>query len=232
MSKSPVILALDCDEIQTAYDWIEATRESISIYKIGLEFFLKFGSQGVRELQSAGDFELFLDLKLHDIPNTVRGAVESVKDLSPRFLTVHAAGGAEMISTAVSSARYVDITAVTVLTSIDTPSLQKMGLSVSPLTLAASLAINAVEAGARAVVCSPLEVTAIRAIVGESVTLITPGVRPIDSGLGDQVRVMTPKDALAAGADLLVIGRPITSYFATSATAMRDRAAEICGSLT
>ena len=100
MVKSPIILALDTKDLDTAKSWISATNNSISIYKVGLEFFLKFGAAGLQELRSHGDFEVFLDLKLHDIPNTVAGAVASVRDLSPKFLTVHASGGGEMIRAA------------------------------------------------------------------------------------------------------------------------------------
>lgn len=231
MNKSPVILALDCDSVEVAKSWIEATRESISTYKVGLEFFLAFGSQGIHELRSAGDFDLFLDLKLHDIPNTVSGAVQSVRDLDPRFLTVHASGGKQMITAAVDGAPDIAITAVTVLTSIDSSTLAEMGIALKPLELARSLAINSVKAGARALVCSPLEVAEIRAAVGPDITLITPGVRPADSQLGDQLRVMTPKAAMSAGSDYLVIGRPITSFYKESAQAMKKRAHEICESL-
>jgi len=231
VNKSPVILALDCDSVEVAKSWIEATRESISTYKVGLEFFLAFGSQGIQELRSAGDFDLFLDLKLHDIPNTVSGAVQSVRDLQPRFLTVHASGGKEMVSAAVHGAPDIVITAVTVLTSIDSSTLAEMGIGVEPLEFATSLAVNSVAAGARALVCSPLEVAQIRAAVGPEIILITPGVRPTDSQLGDQLRVMTPKDAIVAGSDYLVIGRPITSYYKDSAAAMKRRAQEICESL-
>lgn len=231
MNKSPVILALDCDSVEIAKSWIEATRESISTYKVGLEFFLAFGSQGIHELRSAGDFDLFLDLKLHDIPNTVSGAVQSVRDLDPRFLTVHASGGKQMITAAVDGAPGIAITAVTVLTSIDSSTLAEMGIALKPLELARSLAINSVKAGARALVCSPLEVAEIRAAVGPDITLITPGVRPADSQLGDQLRVMTPKAAISAGSDYLVIGRPITAFYKESAQAMNKRAHEICESL-
>jgi len=234
MSKvsSPVILALDIDDIETAKKWIEATRSSIDIYKVGLEFFLKFGIPGLQQLRDHGDFELFLDLKLHDIPNTVVGAVNSIRDLAPRFLTVHASGGSQMIKAASAAAPKIEITAVTVLTSLDGEELSNMGINVSPLHLAIALAKNSVTAGARAIVCSPLEVAAIRTAVGDEITLITPGVRPADSELGDQSRVMLPKEAIAAGANYLVIGRPITSYFAQSPRAMSERANQIVESLS
>ena len=232
MKSSPIILALDTDDLSTARQWIELTREAVDIYKVGLEFFLKFGADGLRSLREGADFELFLDLKLHDIPNTVAGAIASVRELSPKFLTVHAAGGSAMIRAAAEAAPSIAITAVTVLTSLDATELSHMGISQGPLNYALSLATNSVVGGARAIVCSPLEVAAIRASVGSAIELITPGVRPLGAEVGDQSRVMTPEEAIAAGSDFLVIGRPITSYFAKSPAAMRERALQIRESLS
>jgi orotidine-5'-phosphate decarboxylase len=231
-ANSPIILALDSDDLSTAQQWIEATRESIDIYKVGLEFFLKHGAKGLQELREVSEFELFLDLKLHDIPNTVAGAVSSIRELKPRFLTVHAAGGGAMVKAAVEAAPEISITGVTVLTSLSAEELSLMGVEKSPLDYAVSLAKRASESGARAIVCSPLEVAAIRAEVGSQIELITPGVRPVGSELGDQSRVMTPSEAVAAGANFLVIGRPISSYFQRSPEAMRERAHEILESLS
>ena len=229
---SPIILALDTDELDTAVKWIEATADSVDIYKVGLEFFLKHGAAGLRELRNTGHFELFLDLKLHDIPNTVAGAVRSIRELQPRFLTVHASGGSAMIKTAAEAGPAISITAVTVLTSLDQAELSNMGIDLPPLDFAVSLARNAVASGARAIVCSPMEVTAIRSAVGSEIEIITPGVRPADSELGDQSRVMTPREGIIAGADYLVIGRPITSYYAQSSQAMRERSQQILESLS
>ena len=231
-SKSRIILALDTDELELAGQWIQATHKSIDVYKVGLEFFLKFGHEGVKKLYEYADFELFLDLKLHDIPNTVAGAVSAVREIEPKFLTVHASGGAQMINAAATGAPEIDITAVTVLTSLSESMLKEMGMESTPLDLAIALAKNSVNAGARAIVCSPLEVAAIRGAVGKEPTLITPGVRPADSQVGDQSRVMTPEDAIDAGANFLVIGRPITSYFKESAEAMSKRAAQILDSIS
>lgn len=225
-------MALDTNEITTAVNWIEATHDSIDIYKVGLEFFLKFGAAGLQELSHHGNFQLFLDLKLHDIPNTVVGAVSSIRRLNPKFLTVHAAGGAAMIQAAANAAPEISITAVTVLTSLDESELRKMGIDSTPLAFATALATNAVLAGAKAIVCSPLEVAVIRELVGPDVVLITPGVRPADSDLEDQSRVMTPRDAMNAGATFIVVGRPITSYFKKSSKAMGERAAEVLESIS
>ena len=139
------------------------------------------------------------------------GAAAAVADLDPMFLTVHASGGAEMIAAAVAALPRTRITAVTVLTSLDAGALQAIGLEGTPRDAAVKLAVLAVGAGARAVVCSPQEVAAIRAAVGSEITLITPGVRPVGEDMGDQKRVATPAQAISDGADLLVIGRPITA---------------------
>ena len=208
---SPIIVALDTPDIDTARSWIESTNEVVKIYKTGLEFFLKHGAPGISQLREAGDFELFLDLKLHDIPNTVASATKSVSGINPKFMTVHASGGRDMVSAAVSAAPHIDITAVTILTSLSESDISEIGFKDSALSSAVNLAKVSVEAGARAIVCSPLEVASIREAVGPAPTIITPGVRPAGSALGDQARVMTPKDAIAAGSTLLVIGRPITS---------------------
>jgi orotidine-5'-phosphate decarboxylase len=228
---SPIILALDTKELETAKSWIEATNESIGIYKLGLEFYLKFGADGLRRLADAGDFKIFLDLKLHDIPNTVSAAVSSVVDLAPKFLTIHASGGAAMIKAASDAAPNVSITAVTILTSLSDSDLAEIGYAKNTKSSAASLARLASENGARSIVCSPFEASEIRAVVGEKLEIITPGVRPTGAELGDQKRVMTPKEAVTAGANYLVIGRPITDQAKISLTSMKETAAFILDSL-
>ena len=209
-NKSPIILAVDTTNLDVAKKWITATGDSISIYKIGLEFFLKFGSAGIFELRKEFKFELFLDLKLHDIPNTVAGAARSLQPLEPYFLTVHAAGGSKMVAAAATALPDSRIAGVTILTSLDESDVKAIGYKDAALESAVNLAKIAVLGGAKAVVCSPLEVSAIRNAIPKEILLITPGVRPIGSGIGDQSRVMTPKLAVQSGADYLVIGRPIT----------------------
>lgn len=231
---SPIILALDTDDLEIAGKWIRATSGSVDVFKVGLEFFLNFGESGISWLREQGDFQLFLDLKLHDIPNTVAGAVRAISALHPKFLTVHASGGGAMISAAAAADPAIDITAVTVLTSLSEESLSEMGIKLSPQDFASSLAAHAVRAGARAIVCSPHEVGAIRSLVPADVSLITPGVRPVDSEMGDQARVMTPTQAITAGSDYLVIGRPITSLFDGSDDSlvfMSDKAKSILDSI-
>ena len=226
---SPIILALDTSDIDIACKWIEATNSEISTYKAGLEFYLAHGEAGIRKLRSAGDFELFLDLKLHDIPNTVTQAVNSVAHLEPKFLTVHASGGAAMVKAASDVNPNIKITAVTILTSLSESDVAAIGFKENPINSAVQLAVLATSNGARAIVCSPLETSAIRAEVGSDVIIITPGVRPAGSSLGDQSRVMTPADAIASGSTFLVIGRPITSLM--EADLMLSKAKEINASI-
>jgi len=229
--KRPIILALDTKEIETAAAWIDATRDSIDIFKVGLEFFLKHGAHGLRELRQGRDFELFLDLKLHDIPNTVAGAVASVSDVKPRFLTVHASGGAKMMSAAAQVDPQISVTAVTILTSLSDGEVKEIGYRHNAHDSALHLATLAEESGAGSIVCSPFEVAAIRKAVGSPITLITPGVRPAGSDAGDQSRVMTPSQAITAGADYLVIGRPITGEWSKGPAAMNQAAASILNSV-
>jgi orotidine-5'-phosphate decarboxylase len=200
----------------------------VSVVKVGLELFCRTGPSVVDVVRGGSGVELFLDLKLHDIPNTVAGAARSVARLGPRYLTVHAVGGPDMVRAAVEAAPSVTIAAVTVLTSMTPQTLDAVGLAGPPLDAVRRLAALSVEAGARALVCSPQEVAAVRAEVGPDVVLITPGVRPAGADLQDQVRVATPQQALADGADLLVIGRPITGA-ADPGAAAAALAAELTG---
>jgi orotidine-5'-phosphate decarboxylase len=210
-NSSQVILALDFNDMASTVEMINLTKEHIGIYKLGLEFYLAHGKSGVKEIQNRfNGIEIFLDLKLHDIPNTVAGACRSVADLNPKFLTVHASGGSMMISAASSTLPNVEITAVTILTSLDQKQMIAMGLNENIENLTLSLAKNAVNSGARAIVSSPQEVSLLRKHLGQKVTLITPGVRPSGAERDDQERVMTPQEAIEAGADFVVIGRPIT----------------------
>ncbi len=210
-NSSQVILALDFSDMASTVEMINLTKEHIGVYKLGLEFYLSHGKSGVKEIQKKfTDNEIFLDLKLHDIPNTVAGACRSVADINPKFLTVHASGGSKMISAASSALPKVEITAVTILTSLDQEQMLAMGLSENIENLTLSLAKNAVNSGARAIVSSPQEVSLLRKHLGEKVTLITPGVRPSGAERDDQERIMTPREAIEAGADFVVIGRPIT----------------------
>lgn len=230
-TKAPIFLAIDTANLDVAKAWVQATQDYVMGYKLGLEFFSALGSDGVKNIKEITDAELFLDLKLHDIPNTVAGATRQILDLKPRFLTVHASGGRAMITAAVKEAPEIDIAAVTVLTSLGSQDLIEIGFDSDPLDLAVTLAKLAKAAGARAIVCSPLEISAVRQAVGPNLSIITPGVRPLSDKVDDQQRTMDPKSALAAGATYLVIGRPITGAWAQGFDALRDRAASIASQL-
>lgn len=231
-------MALDTDSLDTAKRWIDATRESVDIYKLGLEFYLSFGAPGILKISREFGVEIFLDLKLHDIPKTVAGATKAVLALQPRFLTVHASGGPAMVAAAVSTAPEIEITAVTILTSLSEDDLFRIGFANPALESAVSLAELSTSAGARAIVCSPLEIAAIRSAIGEALTIITPGVRPVGvrpAGVqsekapshDDQKRTMTPKGAITAGANYVVVGRPITEAWSDGRSAMSEAAKKI-----
>ena len=220
---APIAVALDAPDLATACAWATAVAPHVAVLKVGLETYLRDGAESVAAIsEAAGGVAggptagtdsgpaLFLDLKLHDIPNTVAGAVRSVAPLRPTYLTVHALGGPAMITAAAQASPETLITAVTILTSMDAAAIAAVGIQGTPSQAALRLATMAVAAGARALVCSPLEVAEIRAAVPDEVVLITPGVRPAGAAVADQKRVATPQQALAAGANLLVIGRPIT----------------------
>jgi len=208
---APVAVALDAPDLETAARWAALVTPHVSTVKVGLELYLRYGPQVVATVRGANRVAVFLDLKLHDIPATVAGAARAVARLRPDVLTVHAAGGADVIRAAVEAAPGTMVAAVTVLTSLGDDDLDRIGMTGPVPDAVLRLATLSVAAGAQGLVCSPREVAAVRAEVGPDVTLITPGVRPAGSAANDQARVATPEEALLAGADLLVIGRPITS---------------------
>jgi orotidine-5'-phosphate decarboxylase len=230
--KAPIVLAVDTPELKTAVEWVRATQEHVSVFKLGLEFYLSHGYEGIASIQQETGAEIFLDLKLHDIPHTVSKAASVVASLKPRFLTVHASGGAAMIAGAVEAVSTTSITAVTILTSLSEEDLSEIGFQGTALSAAQGLAAVAVKAGATSIVCSPHEISGIRQRVGDAVTIITPGVRPADENSGDdQKRTMTPVEAMSLGANFLVIGRPITSRWVDGPAKMAERAAEILASV-
>jgi len=228
MNKAPIVLAVDTPSLETAIEWVKATQDHVSVFKLGLEFFLTFGAEGVKAIQDVTDSDIFLDLKLHDIPHTVSGAAKAVAHMAPKFLTVHASGGGAMVKAAVDALPSTKVTGVTILTSLSETDVSEIGFGSAALESAVNLAKIAVSAGAGAIVCSPLEISAVRQQVGTSPIIITPGVRPLDMvGTDDQQRTMTPKAAINAGANLVVIGRPITQSWTQGAQAMKERAQEI-----
>ena len=209
-NRAPIAVALDAPSLETAARWAGLVTPYVSTVKIGLQLYLRYGPDAVDSIRGASGVQVFLDLKLHDIPATVAGAARAVGRLRPAILTVHAAGGAAMIKAAIEAAPQTSIAAVTVLTSLGDDDLAAIGMARSASDAVRRLALMAVEAGARGLVCSPHEVAAVRAEVGPDITLITPGIRLAGADAQDQARIATPEAALTAGADLLVIGRPIT----------------------
>jgi len=195
--------------------------------KLGSTFFTAHGPEGVRAV--AGAAPLFLDLKFHDIPNTVAGAVHAAAAVQPRWLTVHASGGRAMMAAAVEAAHAAEppigVLAVTVLTSLDDGDMSRLGQTTPALDQVRRLAALAAEAGVDGLVCSPREIEVVRAEVGPDLTLVVPGIRPAGSDTGDQKRATKPAEAVAAGGDILVVGRPVTQA-ADPAAAVRAIAAE------
>jgi orotidine-5'-phosphate decarboxylase len=218
---SRICAALDFPGWRDAEPFARAVAPAVGMLKVGLELFVAEGPSVVAAAAALGR-PVFLDLKLHDIPNTVEGAARSAARSGAALLTVHAAGGPEMIRAAVRGAGPgVRILAVTVLTSMDEGALAAVGLAGPPAAAVVRLARLAVDAGAGGVVCSPLEVAAVRAAVGPSPLLVVPGVRPAGAALGDQSRVATPAEAVRAGADVLVVGRPLREGGDPAAAAKR-----------
>jgi orotidine-5'-phosphate decarboxylase len=205
-----VAIALDTDDRKSFSSWCTTFGPRVGVLKVGLETFVRWGRPAVEEAVSAGR-AVFLDLKLHDIPNTVAGAVRSAADLGATFLTVHVGGGEAMLRAAVEAAEdRVHILAVTVLTHLDDEDLHHLGMPGEPAERVRRWAGLASEAGVSGVVCSPREAASLRRELPRPFLLVTPGIRPAGSDWGDQRRVATPAEARAAGADLLVIGRPLT----------------------
>ncbi|HEX4337700.1 MAG TPA: orotidine-5'-phosphate decarboxylase [Polyangiaceae bacterium] len=203
---------LDYPDLATARRGAELVRESAGVLKVGLELFVREGPPAVALGAELG-CDVFLDLKLHDIPATVDGAVASAAALGVRYLTIHAGGGPRMVEAAVRRAATDNpalvILAVTVLTSLDDADLGKMGIPLSASDHALGLALAAREAGAAGFVCSPSEVKRMRQAFGPDVVLVIPGIRPAGASVGDQKRTGTPREAIQDGADVLVVGRPI-----------------------
>ena len=229
-----IFLAIDTTDVTVASAQAAATKEAVGGIKLGLEFFAANGPGGIRTV-AAGGVPLFLDLKLHDIPNTVAGAVRAVVPLRPALLTVHAGGGGAMLRAAADAAGEAAakggigrprIIGVTVLTSLAEQDMDAIGQQGPIADQARRLAALARRCGLDGVVCSPHEIEPLRAECGADFLLVVPGIRPAWAAAGDQKRVMTPAEAVQRGADYLVIGRPITAA-PDPAVAARRIAAEI-----
>ena len=213
LSRERLIVALDYPDAASALAFVDQLEGSVHWFKVGLELYLSAGNTIVHTLVRHG-FSVFLDLKLHDIPNTVAGAVRTASRSGASLLTIHASGGAAMIEAAANAAASVDtapkILAVTVLTSMDEQQLHAVGVPGAVAAQVELLARLAVNAGADGLVCSPEESGRLRQILGPAPVLVTPGIRPAGAGNDDQKRIATPEAALRSGASYLVVGRPIT----------------------
>jgi orotidine-5'-phosphate decarboxylase len=207
-----IIVALDVATKRQALGLVDQLSDQISFFKIGLQLYTVEGPEIVRAVLAIGP-KVFLDLKLHDIPNTVARAVESASNLGVQMLTIHLSGGPEMIRDAVASRKNnMSILGVTVLTSTDEKTLRQVGISDNIGDQVLQLAKLGAEAGIDGIVASAHEIKTLRAEFGHKIKLVVPGIRPSWADAGDQKRTMTPREALEAGADYLVIGRPITAH--------------------
>ena len=225
-----LILALDVPTREAADPILRQLRGQLRWVKIGLQMFTAYGPDYVREVAGLG-FNVFLDLKLHDIPNTVAKAVESLAPLPIHMLTLHCAGGSEMMRAALAAQQKHNpqllLLGVTVLTSMESPGLQEIGVTVPSAEQVTRLGQLAATAGLRGLVCSPLEVALLRQQLPAAMQLITPGIRPAhEAGTDDQKRVMTPANAAQAGSSYIVVGRPILQA-ADPAAAARAILAEL-----
>jgi orotidine-5'-phosphate decarboxylase len=213
-SSNPVYCAIDTNDLARAEELAIQLHDYVGGIKLGLEFFMAHGRAGYQVIAKHGR-PIFLDLKLHDIPNTVAGAVASLAALNPAYLTVHAAGGADMMRAAVEAVRkagaHIKILAVTVLTSLNGADLAAIGQGTDTTQQVIRLAHLAKASGLDGVICSPDEIMPIRSQVGHDFTLMVPGIRPSWAKAQDQKRVKTPRQAMDDGATHLVIGRPITA---------------------
>ncbi len=210
--KTRLAVALDYPDAYQAMSLVDSLGQTCQWFKVGMELYYAAGNDIVRQLRDRG-FDVFLDLKLHDIPNTVAGAVRSVTQTGAALLTIHASGGAAMMTAAAEAAKASGsprLLAVTVLTSMDTTQLAGTGITASPADQVLRLAKRETQSGIDGFVCYAEEVASLRATTGPDTLLVIPGIRPTGSPIGDQKRVATPTQAIAHGASLLVVGRPIT----------------------
>ncbi len=212
-ARKRLIVALDVQDASSAIQLVNQLEGTCSWFKVGLELFSAAGPSLVEQIIARGH-SVFLDLKLHDIPNTVAGAVRSAAKLGVRMMTVHAAGGPAMLVAARGALEGVadppELLAVTVLTSMDGAQLAATGVHRSPSEQVTLLARMGIDAGIRGFVCSPEEVANLRALTGPAGVLVIPGIRPAGAAFGDQKRIASPAEALRLGASFLVVGRPIT----------------------
>jgi orotidine-5'-phosphate decarboxylase len=211
-AKDQLAIALDLPDEQQALALVDRLGDTCKWFKVGMELYYSAGNRIVHKLRDQG-FNVFLDLKLHDIPNTVAGAVRSATQAGASLLTIHASGGAAMMSAAADAASAPGsprLIAVTVLTSMDSIQLADVGVPATPAEQVLRLARLAQSSGIDGMVCSPEEVSILRQETGPNSLLVIPGIRPAGADIGDQKRIATPAEAIIHGASLLVVGRPIT----------------------
>jgi orotidine-5'-phosphate decarboxylase len=217
-ARERLVVAVDFSSRDAIHSLLDELHGAAGVIKIGLQAFIANGPSIVTEIVDRGE-KVFLDLKIHDIPNTAQHAVAEAAALGATMTTVHAQGGLAMMQACSHTAALV--LGVTILTSLDEDELQRIGLTGTPLDNAVRLALLAESAGLPGVVASPHEVEAIRKACGAGFVIVTPGIRPAGSDAGDQRRVMTPRDAVARGADYIVVGRPITAAANARAAALQ-----------
>ena len=209
-AKNRLILALDVPDVSSGVELLKRVDGQVGLVKIGLELFTR-GGPGVVETVKKMGYDIFLDLKFHDIPNTVAGAVRSARSLGVSMLTVHVGGGKEMLLRAAAEAGdEMIVLGVTLLTSLGIEDLFPVAIESDPEGVVLRRAKLASESALRGVVCSPQEIERVRETVGTEMVIVTPGIRKENAEIGDQKRAATPKDAIARGADYLVVGRPIS----------------------
>ena len=231
LARERLIVALDVPDSNSAMRLVAELEGTCNWFKVGLELFIAAGPAVLEPIVARGH-NVFLDLKLHDIPNTVAGAVRSAAGLGVRMLTVHAGGGPAMLAAAKAALAGVsnppELLAVTVLTSMDAAQLESVGVNRAPTGQVEQLAKMGLKAGIRGFVCSPQEVASVRALTGPAGVLVIPGIRPAGAAIGDQKRVAGPAEALRLGASYLVVGRPITQAAnpAEAAAAILEEMAE------
>lgn len=206
MTTNPIIVALDVPSLDDARALISTVGDAAGLYKIGLEQYMAHGPAAVEAVRG---YDVFLDVKLHDIPTTVARALANLQPLNVAMVNVHALGGRAMLDAAAGAKGDATLLAVTILTSLDDADLKELGLPPAADAVP-NLALLARDSGCDGVVCAPTDIASVREVCGENFVIVTPGVRPAGSAKDDQARTLTPRQALDAGADYLVIGRPIT----------------------
>jgi orotidine-5'-phosphate decarboxylase len=213
-----LVLAVDLSSRDEILRLVDSLRGTVGVFKLGLQAFIANGPAIVRDVVASGE-RVFLDLKIHDIPNTAKHAVAEAAALGASMATVHAAGGEAMLRACAHDELLV--LGVTVLTSLDATELERIGMQGSPMDAAVRLAQLAKNSGLRGIVASPQEIAPIRGACGADFVILTPGIRPAGADAGDQRRTMTPREAVAAGADYIVVGRPITGAADARSAALR-----------